>query len=146
MVSEQSRLFRLAYLLTGDRFQAEDVVADVFARSWQALDQGRIAHPSAYLRRAVCNAVRHHRRRLAVQRRALLGLSVNTRQVTDDGSDRDLLLRALIRLPPRQRAVVVLRFWEDRSEQEVAVVLGVSLGTVKAQASRGLARLRKELS
>jgi RNA polymerase sigma-70 factor (sigma-E family) len=143
--TEADSLVRFAYLLIGDRTRAEDVVADVFAASWRDLDAGRVANPSAYLRRSVANGARRHFRRLGRERRWRPD-RVWSASIEDLATDRDLLLGALRRLPVRQRAVLVLRYWEDRSEAEVAEVLGISVGAVKSHASRGLARLKKELN
>jgi RNA polymerase sigma-70 factor (sigma-E family) len=110
-------------------------------RRWNRIDD-----PLAYLRRAMAN------QRTSLWRR-IRGAEVLTATLPDrsspDASEavavRQSLLDALIRLPYRTRAVVVLRYWEDLSEAETAALLGCSIGTVKSQASRGLARLRKTL-
>ncbi|MEV6973165.1 SigE family RNA polymerase sigma factor [Kitasatospora sp. NPDC093806] len=144
--SRWRRLVRTAYLLTGDHHEAEDVVQATYAkvfRNWSRIS--RLDEPDAYVHRALVNnnLSRHRRRRV----RQLLVPVLPDRASPAGGGHRDVeersvLLQALAELPPRQRAVVVLRYWEDMSENQVADVLGCSAGNVKSQASRGLAKLR----
>ncbi|MFJ4096755.1 SigE family RNA polymerase sigma factor [Kitasatospora sp. NPDC089913] len=140
------RLVRTAYLLTGDHHEAEDVVQATLAkvfRSWSRIS--RLDEPDAYVHRALVNnnLTRHRRRRV---RQLLVPVLPERAHSAGAGhrdvEERSVLLQALAGLPPRQRAVVVLRYWEDMSEQQVAEVLGCSAGNVKSQASRGLAKLR----
>lgn len=145
--SQRHALLRLAYLLTGDAGTAEEVVADVFASMYPRWRAGRVDDAGAYLRRAVVNQVRGRFRRNATRRRfesssrALAPVAVH-----DDGyEERERVRHALLSLPPGQRAVVALRYLEDRSEAETAAVLGVTVGTVKSQAAHGLERLRHAL-
>jgi RNA polymerase sigma-70 factor (sigma-E family) len=144
-----AHLFQLALLLT-DRNQADaqDLVQVALERAWARRRAiSRSDSPEPYVRRVLVNASIDRRRWL--RRRA-------ERPLEDAGADvvgaddpaglvarRDLLVRSLAALPPRQRAVLVLRYWEDLPETEVAATLGCSVGTVKSQASRGLARLRE---
>lgn len=138
------RLLRTAYLLTGDHHEAEDLVQVTLAKLFPAWPRVRgLDEPDAYVRRAlVNNNLSRFRKRRVVQlltprlpERAQEGGAART-------EERSLLLEALGTLPPRQRAVVVLRYWEDLSEQQAADVLGCSPGNVKSQASRGLRKLR----
>jgi len=138
-------LLALAGLLCGDRDDAEDIVADVLARAYPQWRKGNIDDPGAYLRRAVVNEVRSRWRKLAVRRRVH-----NTRRggeprdapAADTGlADHQRLQAALLALPDRQRAAVVLRFYDDRSEADTAAILGVPVGTVKSSVARGLRRL-----
>ncbi|MFJ3846585.1 SigE family RNA polymerase sigma factor [Streptomyces albidoflavus] len=138
------RLLRTAYLLTGDHHEAEDLVQVTLAKLFPAWPRVRgLDEPDAYVRRAlVNNNLSRFRKRRVVQlltprlpKRAQEGGAART-------EERSLLLEALGTLPPRQRAVVVLRYWEDLSEQQAAEVLGCSPGNVKSQASRGLRKLR----
>ncbi|MFJ2193608.1 SigE family RNA polymerase sigma factor [Kitasatospora sp. NPDC087861] len=140
------RLVRTAYLLTGDYHEAEDVVQATFAkvfRNWSRIS--RLEEPDAYIHRALVNnnLSRHRRRRV---RQLLMPVLPDRAHAAGGGhrdvEERSVLLQALAELPQRQRAVVVLRYWEDMSEYQVAEVLGCSLGNVKSQASRGLAKLR----
>ncbi|MEV8517332.1 SigE family RNA polymerase sigma factor [Dactylosporangium sp. NPDC051484] len=139
------RLTRTAYLLCGDRHEAEDLVQTALARAalaWHRLDAG----PDAYVRKILVNVFRSSRRRH--WRQEIPVQAVPDRGLADAASttdDRDFLRRALAELPPRQRAAVVLRFYEDLSEQQTAAVLGCSVGTVKSLTSRGLQRLRRDL-
>ncbi|MCX5370033.1 SigE family RNA polymerase sigma factor [Streptomyces sp. NBC_00015] len=140
-----SRLVRTAYLLTGDVHHAEDLTQTALAkayRSWRRIS--RTDNPEAYVRRMLvsCNSDRFRKRRVA----EALTAAPPERAGRDEGAgrveERGSLLAGLAQLPPKQRAVVVLRYWEDLSEAEVADVLGCSPGTVKSQASKGLAKLR----
>lgn len=143
-----AHLFKLALLLTGqDRGEAEDLLQITLERAYRrraALSRDR--DPEPYVRRALVNASidrwralrRHAEQRLEAADR---GPAVDDR--TSEVADRDLLVRSLAVLPPRQRAVLVLRYWEDMSEAEIAGMLGCGVGTVKSQASRGLKRLRE---
>ncbi|MBY8881768.1 SigE family RNA polymerase sigma factor [Actinacidiphila acidipaludis] len=139
-----SRLVCTAYLLTGDHHEAEDLVQATLAKvylHWPRIS--RLGEPDAYLRRAlVNNNLSRFRKRRVVQ---LLTPRLPDRE-RDSGTgqveDRTSLTAALAALPARQRAVVVLRYWEDMSEQQVADVLGCTVGNVKSQASRGLRKLR----
>jgi RNA polymerase sigma-70 factor (sigma-E family) len=143
-----ARAVRLAYLMTGDRDASEDIAQDAFIRvfgRWRHLR--RKESFEAYLHRAVINGVRSHRRRRGVEDRFLAreaGFRIavsNEPEGPLDGRLRDVLLR----LPPRQRAVVILRYYEDLSEDQVAALLGCSRGNVKSLASKGMARLREVL-
>ncbi|MGW0806507.1 SigE family RNA polymerase sigma factor [Nonomuraea sp. NPDC002799] len=140
----QQALMRTAYLLTGDAPQAEDLLQTVFmrtARHWRKLaDSG---NPEAYVRKALVNEHISWRRRRRVE--TLTASPPETWAHPDPGDEslrRMALRQALLRLTPRQRAVLVLRFYEDRSVDETAGLLGCSPGTVKSQTSHALGRLR----
>jgi RNA polymerase sigma-70 factor (sigma-E family) len=137
-------MVRLAYGLTGDLGHAEDVAQAAFARayaSWARVE--RTGDPDAYVRRIVINENNSRFRRRRVTERLVDAVPEPPPQPpTDPLSDSEALLKALRRLGPRQRAVVVLRFWMDMSEAETAAALNCSVGTVKSQASRALAALR----
>lgn len=139
-----TRLFRLACLLTGDTALADEVTAEVFARVLPKWRAGAVDEPLAYLRRSVVNEVRsRHRRRAHEVSAATRWRARSTELVLDEHRVLDApVIEALRNLPPRQRAVVVLRFHDDLSELEVARILGMAPGSVKSHASRGLARLR----
>lgn len=143
-----AHLFKLALLLTGqNQAEAEDLLQIALERAYRrrALLSGDRG-PEPYVRRVLVNASidrwralrRHAEQRLEA---GDPGPAVDDR--TGELANRDLLLRSLAVLPPRQRAVLVLRYWEDLSEAEIAAMLGCSVGTVKSQASRGLKRLRE---
>jgi RNA polymerase sigma-70 factor (sigma-E family) len=138
-------LFRTALLLTGDRAAAEDLaqatLVKVFA-SWAKVR--RADSPDAYVRRMLVNEFVSDRRRTA-RRIALAPEPPPDLVPADDPSQRLDLWRHVLALPPRQRAVLVLRFYEDLTEVETAHVLGVSVGTVKSQAHDALRTLRTRL-
>ncbi|MGW6487106.1 SigE family RNA polymerase sigma factor [Streptomyces sp. NPDC055056] len=139
------QLVRTAYLLTGDVHHAEDLTQTALAKAYQSWRRiSRADNPEAYVRRMLvtCNSDRFRKRRISES----LTASVPERAGCDEGAvrveERSSLLAGLAQLPSRQRAVVVLRYWEDLSEAEVAEMLGCSAGTVKSQASKGLAKMR----
>jgi RNA polymerase sigma-70 factor (sigma-E family) len=148
--SERLRMVRLAVLLVDDLTTAEDVVQDAFSGVFKAWDRlGDEESVRAYLRTCVVNAARSvlRRRRTA---RAYVAPVVPPAPGADTATllaeeHRDAL-RALTGLPERQREVLVLRYWSDLSEAEVAATLGISKGTVKSSTSRGLAALRNALA
>lgn len=140
-------LTHTAYLLTGDFHEAEDLVQTTLVKVYPHWRRVRLETADQYVRRALINTNRsRHRRRRVVQ--LLLPSLPDTSAVehgggAPEGAERDVLVRALAELPERQRAVVVLRYWEDLSAEEVATTLRCSVGTVKSQASRALAKLRR---
>jgi RNA polymerase sigma-70 factor (sigma-E family) len=138
-------LLRTTYAVTGDRQLAEDAVQVAFAKAYAAWARvTRADDPTAYVRRIAINAALGHRRRASFRRETSVDRPPDL-PVVDPGMDaleRDEVWRAVRALPPRQRAVVVLRYYEDLSEQQIAEVLGCSRGTVKSQASNALATLR----
>jgi RNA polymerase sigma-70 factor (sigma-E family) len=140
-------LIRLAYLLTGDMAEAEDAVADAYAKVWSKLTRGQVDDVSRYLQRAVVNTVRGNiRHRLVVRRQvARAGPQPAVRPFDQQVVDRDRIWTEMLTLPISQRAALTLRFVEDLSEQETAFILGVKPGTVKSRVSRGLDRLRDQL-
>jgi RNA polymerase sigma-70 factor (sigma-E family) len=144
MHSRWLQLLRLGYVLTGDRGLAEDLAQTALARAYASWPRIRRAgDPDAYVRRVLVNAnrSRFRKRRVAEQ---LTGTVPEPAQVdaARDCDDRVTLMAALMRLPLGQRSVVVLRFWLDMTEPQVAEALGCSVGNVKSQATRGLAALR----
>jgi len=147
VVRRSPDLLRTAYLLTGDRGHAEDLLQTALLKTYRHWNRLRDKDdPMAFVRRvmATSQAMSWRQRRVdefvtdqAPERAA-------TQHRPEAGDDEMWL--ALARLPPRMRAVLVLRYWEDLSEAETARVLDCSIGTVKSQASRGLTRLRTQLS
>jgi RNA polymerase sigma-70 factor (sigma-E family) len=138
---------RLAYLMTGDEARAEDLVHDAFVKV--AGRFGDLRDPDAfgpYLKRTVVNLANSFFRRRRLERAYLEREGRHAaREATvrhEDAETREGLWHALLTLPPRQRAAIVLRFYEDLSEAQTADVLGVPVGTVKSMVSRGLNTLR----
>ena len=139
-----SRLVRLAYGLTLDVGKAEDLVQESLAKLWFQWPKVRDGAPEAYVRRTIVNgAISASRRRWRGEEpRWELPDLPEPRSDTDGVAERDFLRRELAALTVTQRAVVVLRYAEDMSERQVAELLGISAGSVKTHAFRGLARLR----
>ncbi|GAA1182240.1 RNA polymerase sigma-70 factor (sigma-E family) [Kitasatospora gansuensis] len=143
-------LVRTAYLLTGNRHDAEDLAQTTLTKVYASWRRVRSSNsPDAYVRRILVtsNIDRFRKRRLA---------EYPTDELPEPGGphapdanaqtdQRQVLFAALATLPARQRAVVVLRYWEDLSEAQVAAALDCSTGTVKSQAAKGLAKLRTHL-
>jgi RNA polymerase sigma-70 factor (sigma-E family) len=146
-VATRSRaLLRTAYLLTGNVADAEDLVQAALAKTYLAWD--RIEDRSAvdgYVRRAIVNTHISWWRRRRVEEYPTD--EIPDQAVADHAGASDLqesMRRAVDRLPQRMRAAVVLRYYEDMTEAEVAEALGVSLGTVKSTVSRAVAKLRDD--
>lgn len=137
-----SGLVRLGFLLTGSQETAEDLVQESFVRSRFALPTLAPEKIRSYLRQVVVNQWRNRKRRLALERRP----HVDAVDPPLPLEERDVLWHAVKRLPPRQRACLVLRYYEDLSEPQVADVLRCSVGTVKSQTRRAIGRLRRELA
>ena len=138
---------RLAFLLTGDPALAEDLVQDAFVRL-----AGRLRHlrePNAfwtYLRRTIVNLATSHFRHRRVERAYLERVAAAPSSVANVNHDLDEAMhRALLGLPQRQRAAIVLRFYEDLSDVQTAAVLRCSPGNVRSLVSRGMQTLREEL-
>jgi len=138
-------VLRFAYLLCGDRDLARDITADAFAKTLVPWRAGAIRDPGAYVRRAVANALRDRYRRATTA--AAHASRVASAGAVDEEpvAEREVVRAALGELGGRQRAVVILRFYEGRSEAEIAEILGIRVGTVKSQLHRGLGRLRAVL-
>lgn len=143
VVARWPRLVRTAYLLTGNRHLAEDLAQATLVRAFQGWSRVRVSDSAdAYVHKIMvrCNAGRFRKRRVAEHLGDLpdRGMSDATEQV----AQRRVLVTALQDLPKKQRAIVVLRFWSDLTERETAEVVGCSVGTVKSQTHRALAKLR----
>ncbi len=145
VVSRWHSLARTAYLLTGDHGRAEDLVQTALEkthRHWRRIQRHDL--PEVYVRRVMVNRViSWSRRRRFLELPLLAATQPPTVDPYADSDLRDALWRALAALPPRMRAVLVLRFYEDLSEAEIAKALDCSIGSVKSQASRGLSRVRE---
>lgn len=141
-----AQLMRVAIALTGDRQSGEDLLQAALER---VLRKPRAVESDTegYLRRILYNLAADGWRRRGRWRQRLPLLRPPAGEATADGTAavdlRDALVRLMRQLPPRQRAVIVLRYWEQRTEAETAELLGCSEGTVKSAASRGLQRLRE---
>ena len=152
-VAARSRnLFRTAFLLTDNKETAEDLVQTALEKAYQRWWRiRRIDQPEAYLRRVIVNLANDYwRSKKGVQVHAFneaqleawLRDSDHHADPADTLAHRDALMRALKTLPFQMRSVLILRYWECMSERQVADLLGCSLGSVKSQGARGLARLR----
>jgi RNA polymerase sigma-70 factor (sigma-E family) len=140
-------LLRSAYLLTGDQYLAEDLVQSALARAHRAWPRLQaVGNAEAYTRQIMYNL------RVSWWRKRRVSESLpgelperpghGQHDHTETTTTRLALRNALNELPPRQRAVIVLRFFEDRTEVQAAEILGVTVGTVKSQTAKALARLR----
>jgi RNA polymerase sigma factor (sigma-70 family) len=141
-VAQADGLLRLCILVSGKKDIAEELVQETFLRAASALEGLGEEEVGPYLRATSMNLWRNRLRRLALERR------IHPMQQPDPEvpfEDRDELWASIRQLPPRQRACLVLRYHEDLTEQQTAVLLHCSIGTVKSQTSRALASLRKEL-
>lgn len=144
------RLLRSAYLLTGDREQSEDLLQITLVRVARRWDVARQS-PHAYAHRVLVNLLHDHRRR---RRRRVSEQPIgatddrlgDVADTTPSLLDRVAIVTAVRELPPRQREVVVLRFFADLSVADTATAIGASEGTVKTHTSRALATLRTALS
>ena len=136
---QRAPMIRFARLLTGSNALAEEVVQESFLKLHQLRQRPR--NPDGYLRTTVANLSRSHLRRLRLERRPQ-----PRDRITLADPDIDETWAVVCRLPFRQRAALVLRFYEDLSEAEIARVLGCRPGTVKSNLHRGLTTLREELS
>jgi RNA polymerase sigma-70 factor (sigma-E family) len=141
------RLLHIAVALTGSRADGEDLLQAALERlvpRWRTIAADAAA---SYLRRTLYNLAADGWRRRGAWRRALPLLrtqdAVSATDAMTEVDLRDALVRLLVQLPPRQRAVIVLRYWEQLTEAETAALLGCSAGTVKSATSRGLQRLRE---
>ncbi len=138
--TERRPMTRLAFLLTGSETMAEEVVQDAFAQVYERW--ARLDRPGGYLRTCVVNGSRRAGKRRA---RELRVVSSSSPAGSVDLEAREML-DALSRLRPEWRAVVVLRFYGDMSQEEIAEVLGMRLGTVKSSLHRALGQLREEIA
>ncbi len=146
----QQALLRTAYLLTSDLHAAEDLVQIALAKAY--LSWGRLREPraaDAYVRRIMLNEhTSWWRRAWRHRERVVDAVPERVSDLPDpaQSGERDRMWELLQTLPPRQRAAVVLRYYEDMSAADTARVLGCSVGTVKSQTSRALATLRERLA
>lgn len=149
-VSTFPSLCRTAALITGRPELAEEVVMEAFSRAVQRWDRVAAAElPVAYVRRSVVNLSISRVRRMGAERRAHARVNASTKPAPlweDDGAlDRQVVRAAVQGLPTRQRACVVLRYFDDLSEQDIAAAMGCSPGTVKSQLAKARAHLARSL-
>ena len=143
-VGHYEQLLRLAVLLVGDMAAAEDVVQEAFIRVHRTIESRSLCNPLAYLRQSVVNLARSElRRRLVRLRHAPRPMpdAASAEEGAYAAISRQEVIIALRRIPARQREAVVLRYWADLPEAEIAGLMGVSVGAVKSYISRGLSRL-----
>ncbi|MEV4673614.1 MULTISPECIES: SigE family RNA polymerase sigma factor [Actinomadura] len=140
VAARSGSLIRTAYVLAGDQHAAEDLLQNALAKT--AARWGRVRdNPEGYVRRAMYNEqVNRWRRR---RRESVVAEPPDLPSAGPDVDLRLALERALLALPPRKRAVLVLRYYEDLPEREVAAIMGCSVGTVRSQTHRAIARLRE---
>jgi RNA polymerase sigma-70 factor (sigma-E family) len=142
VVARRVALLRTAYLLTGDHHDAEDLVQSALIKvvpKWVRIKD----RPESYVRQVL---VRESANRWRTRRWREVTTDVVPETMHHDSTDRIALLEDLRRLSPRQRAVLVLRYFDDLTEADTAAALGISVGTVKSQARDALARLRNQRS
>jgi RNA polymerase sigma-70 factor (sigma-E family) len=153
VIESRQRLYRFAVVLCGDPVLASDLLTDVLGRAFERWHQVSAARdPHAYVRRMVVNEfVSWQRRRARAVPYAEVGQLADLRagrpgssgpSLEDVQAERAALLDELSQLPARQRAAIVLRYYEDLSDEDIAAALGCRVGTVRSSISRGLAALR----
>ena len=137
-------LLRRAYLLTGNQLAAEDLVQEALARCCAAWRRHDITEPDAYVQRVMVNLLISRSRLKRFREDPTDPMpELSTADATHQHAESDALWHVLQQTAPRQRAVLVLRFYEDMSEDDVAACLNIAVGTVRSQTAKGLARLRQ---
>lgn len=147
VTAHSDRLHRYGYVLTGSSAEAEELVQETLVKvylGWHRItaEGAPLAYARVAMARTHISRWRSSTRRTRLEDRVVLDRSRDQRHWETEAADRDAMWRLLEGLPPRQRAVVVLRFYEDLPEREIAEALGCAVGTVKSQLSRALATLR----
>ena len=147
MAVRSASLFRTAYLLVGDHQLAQDLLQESLIKTYVAWPRLRdVRNAEAYARRTlVTTAISWRRRRSFHERPTDVVPDASTPDPVDDVTTHASVVAQLRALPPRQRAAIVLRYYEDLSEAQTAEVMGCSVGAVKSQVSTGLRRLRDRL-
>ncbi|WP_327043667.1 SigE family RNA polymerase sigma factor [Microbispora sp. NBC_01189] len=146
LAARSTALLRTAILVCGaSAADAEDMVQSALEKVYRHWPRIRHDNPEAYARRVVVNGAISKARRRRVIREIAFAQPPETPVESPDLGLREVLVAELRKLPARMRAVLVLRYWEDLSEAETAALLGCSVGTVKSQAARGLARVRARM-
>lgn len=142
VIARRPALIREAYLLVGDVHLAEDLVQTALAKAYVAWHRVAASHaPDAYVRRILINANISRRRRRRVAE-VLTAVPTDQAQAPGPGLESAMVIQALMALPQRQRAAIVLRFWDDLPESAVAELMGCSVGTVRTHTARAMAKLR----
>ena len=138
------QLLRRAYLMTGNQLAAEDLVQEALARCCAAWRRHPITEPDAYVHRIMVNVLISRSRLRRFREDATDAVpEAGVADASSQHAERDAVWRALLATAPRQRAVLVLRFYEDMTESEIATCLNITVGTVRSQTAKGLTRLRQ---
>jgi RNA polymerase sigma-70 factor (sigma-E family) len=143
-------LLRFGHVLTGSPASAEDLVQTALVKTWSVVSR-RTSGPaiedlSAYVRRVMVNSYASWWRRSSGRESTLPVIASVVVDPSGAWDEREAIVRALATLPAKQRAVIVLRFYEDLSEADIAAVMGIARGTVKSHASRAMAHLERVLA
>lgn len=147
LAARSTSLLRTAILVCGATVHdAEDLVQHALEKVYRHWPRIRHDNPEAYARRVVVNAAISKARRRKVIQEITFARPPDSAANSPDLDLRDSLIQELRKLPPKMRAVLVLRYWEDLSESDTAALMGCSLGTVKSQAARGLAKIRERMA
>ena len=147
LAARSTSLLRTAILVCGAaHHDAEDLVQHALEKVYRHWPRIRHDNPEAYASKVLVNAAISRARRRRVVQEITFARPPDTAAKSPDLDLRDTLIEELRRLPPKMRAVIVLRYWEDQSESATASLLGCSLGTVKSQAARGLAKIRERMT
>lgn len=145
VAARRQGLMRFGFMLTGDRAAGEDLVQEALIRclpSWGRLDPQGV---EAYVRKVMVRLAWKARRNPLRMHPSPGQAEPTTADIAEMSAEKTDLRRALASLPPQQRVVLILRYWQDLSEAEIAELLGCRQGTVKSRASRAYAQLRQEL-
>lgn len=145
--AHRDEVVRLAYLLCGDQELARDAAAEAFARTYEQFQRGHVDHVPGYVRRVVINYINSHFRRLErwhrAQSRHGTEPSHEAASPTEQVAQTEQVRSLIRQLPMRQRTAIVLRYWEDLSDAEIAEAMECPVGTVKSLLARGRQRLRE---
>jgi RNA polymerase sigma-70 factor (sigma-E family) len=145
--ARSSALFRSAYLMVGDHGHAQDLVQEALTKTYVAWPRLRdTTKAEAYTRRAITTtAISWWRRRSWSERPSEVLPQATQAGPAEEHAVRDWVWQALLDLPPRQRAAIVLRYYEDLTEAQTAATMGCAVGTVKSQVAQGIKKLRERL-
>ena len=146
VAARSASLFRTAYLMVGEHALAQDLLQEALTKTYVAWPRLReVENAEAYTRRAITTTAISWRRRRSWHEKPAEHVPERPAHPADDVATRAWLWQELQRLPSRQRAAIVLRYYEDLTEAQTAAAMGCAVGTVKSQVAHGLKRLREQL-